>query len=133
VTERRAQFGWNELEQKKVNPLLMFLAYFWGPMPAMIWLAVLVEFIKGCMGDSQAWPDFVVLMILQFANAIVGFIEERNAGDAVAALKNQLAPKCHACRNGSWQTIAGRELVPGDLIEIKLGALLLLLPLRVGC
>jgi len=63
----------------------------------------------------------VVLMVLQFANAIVGFVEERNAGDAIAALKQQLAPKCHVCRNGAWVTIAGKDLVPGDLIEIKLG------------
>ena len=75
-------------------------------------------------GDKEAWPDFVVLMILQFANAIVGFVEERNAGDAVQALKNQLASKCHVCRNGVWATIPGRDLVPGDLIEIKIGDVL---------
>jgi H+-transporting ATPase len=88
----------------------------------------------------------------------VGYIEESNAGDAIAALKQQLAPKCHALRNGQyvattaalrktsnpcfhlpgdpfscvfhdphhypccrWKTVPGRELVPGDLIEIKLG------------
>ena len=62
-----------------------------------------------------------MLLILQFANAIVGFIEERNAGDAVAALKEKLAPQSHVCRNGKWMNLPGRELVPGDLIEIKLG------------
>jgi len=54
----------------------------------------------------------------------VGYIEERNAGDAIAALKQQLAPQCHVCRDGRWQNIPGRELVPGDLIEIKLGDVL---------
>jgi magnesium-transporting ATPase (P-type) len=39
-------------------------------------------------------------MALQFANALVGYIEERNAGDAIAALKKQLAPQSHVCRNG---------------------------------
>ena len=63
-------------------------------------------------------------MILQFANAIVGFVEERNAGDAVQALKNQLASKCHVLRNGVWATIPGRELVPGDMIEIVIGDVL---------
>ena len=62
-----------------------------------------------------------MLMMLQFANATVGYIEERNAGDAIAALKAQLAPQCHVCRNGEWKSIHARELVPGDLIEIKLG------------
>ena len=62
-----------------------------------------------------------MLMMLQFANATVGYIEERNAGDAIAALKAQLAPQCHVCRDGEWKSIHARELVPGDLIEIKLG------------
>ena len=47
---------------------------------------------------------------------VVGYIEERNAGDAIAALKQQLAPQCHVCRNGRWVNMAARELVPGDLI-----------------
>jgi hypothetical protein len=51
VEERRLKWGWNELAEKKVNPILQFLAYFWGPMPCMIWLAVLVEFIKGVLGE----------------------------------------------------------------------------------
>jgi len=52
VEERRLKWGWNELAEKKVNPILQFLAYFWGPMPCMIWLAVAVEFIKGVLGEG---------------------------------------------------------------------------------
>lgn len=62
-----------------------------------------------------------MLFILQFANAIVGYIEERNAGDAIAALKAKLAPQCHVCRDGSWRSMEARNLVPGDLIELKIG------------
>lgn len=80
--ERFATYGLNELPEKKVNPLLMFLAYFWGPMPIMIWAAVLIELGQASAGLG-GWDDFTVLMILQFANAIVGYIEERNAGDAI--------------------------------------------------
>ena len=50
MEERRLKWGWNELAERKVNPILQFLAYFWGPMPCMIWLAVIVEFIKGALG-----------------------------------------------------------------------------------
>jgi len=35
------------------------------------------------------------------------------------ALKNQLAPKCHVCRNGKWQDMPAKNLVPGDLIEVR--------------
>ena len=53
MEERRLKWGWNELAEKKVNPILQFLAYFWGPMPCMIWLAVAVEFIKGVLGEKK--------------------------------------------------------------------------------
>jgi H+-transporting ATPase len=40
---RKAQYGPNQLPEKKVNPVLMFLNYFIGPMPIMIWIAIIVE------------------------------------------------------------------------------------------
>jgi H+-transporting ATPase len=89
-------------------------------MPIMIWIAALVEVVKAAT-LGEGWLDFGVLMVLQFANAIVGYTEESNAGDAVRALKNQLKPKAHVCRDGEWLTRDASELVPGDLIEIKLG------------
>lgn len=82
VESRFAEYGYNELPEKKVNPLLMFLAYFWGPMPIMIWAAAIIELGQSAAGLG-GWDDFTVLMLLQFANAIVGYIEERNAGDAI--------------------------------------------------
>jgi H+-transporting ATPase len=89
-------------------------------MPIMIWIAAAVELVKG-IATGEGWLDFGVLIVLQFANAIVGYVEESNAGDAIAALKNALKPSAHACRDGEWRNVAARELVPGDLIEIKLG------------
>jgi len=86
----------------------------------MIWIAALVEVIKASL-TGDGWLDFGVLMVLQFANALVGYTEERNAGDAIAALKNALKPMAHVCRDGVFSNIAARELVPGDLIEVKLG------------
>ena len=72
----------------------------------MIWIAAGVELTKASSGYG-GWEDFGVLLVLQFANATVGYIEERNAGDAIAALKQQLAPQCHVCRDGIWQNMAG--------------------------
>ena len=101
VAERFEFFGFNELAEKKVHPLLRFLSYFWAPMPIMIWCAALVELIKAS-STGEGWPDFVVLLILQFANGMVGYVEETNAGNAIAALKQRLAPECHVCRNGEY-------------------------------
>jgi H+-transporting ATPase len=60
-----------------------------------------------------------VLIVLLLINGLIGFIEERNAGNAIAALKKSLAPKCSCKRDGHWTVIDAKELVPGDLITMK--------------
>jgi len=116
----QAKWGPNELPEKKRIPLLVFLSYFWGPMPVMIWIAIIIELVKAIL-IGEGWEDFGVLMVLQIANATVGFIEENNAGNAIAALKSALKPRCYVCRNGEWRADDASTLVPGDLIKLKLG------------
>ena len=113
--KRLTQYGPNEIEEKKKNPLLKFLTYFWGPIPWMIEAAVILSAV------AQHWPDFVIIFILLLANAMIGFWEERQAGNAIAALKAQLAIKARVKRDGKWVTPEARELVPGDVIRIRLG------------
>ena len=67
------------------------------------------------------WPDFVIILLLLLANAVVGFWEEHQAGNAIAALKAKLAIKARVKRDGKWITPAARELVPGDVIRLRLG------------
>jgi H+-transporting ATPase len=72
-------------------------------------------------GVVRHWPDFVIILILLFANAIIGFWEERQAGNAIAALKKRLAIVSKAKRDGKWINPPARELVPGDVIRLRLG------------
>ena len=67
------------------------------------------------------WPDFGIILVLLLANAVVGFWEEHQAGNAIAALKAKLAIKARVKRDGKWVTPAARELVPGDVIRLRLG------------
>ena len=67
------------------------------------------------------WPDFCIILVLLVANAVVGFWEEHQAGNAIAALKAKLAIKARVRRDGKWITPAARELVPGDVIRLRLG------------
>jgi H+-transporting ATPase len=113
--KRLTQYGPNEIEEKKTNLLLKFLSYFWGPIPWMIEVAIVLSGIVG------HWPDFFIILLLLFANATVGFVEERQAGDAVEALKARLAIKARVKRDGKWVTPPARELVPGDAIRLRLG------------
>ena len=113
--KRLTQYGPNELEEKKTNPFLKFLTYFWGPIPWMIEVAVI---LSGVVGH---WPDFFIILLLLVSNAVVGFWEERQAGNAIAALKAKLAVKAKVKRDGKWTDPAAREVVPGDVIRLRLG------------
>lgn len=115
VQKRLIEYGPNEIEEKKTNPFLKFLSYFWGPIPWMIEIAVILS------GLVRHWPDFFIILLLLFANALVGFWEEHKAANAIAALKAQLAIKSRVKRGGSWSTAAARELVPGDVIRLRSG------------
>src|ERR1700721_668023 len=97
--KRLIQYGPNEIEEKKSNELLKFLSFFWGPIPWMIEAAVILSAV------ARHWPDFGIILLLLLANAVVGFWEEHQAGNAIAALKATPA----------------RELVPGDVIRVRLG------------
>ena len=113
--KRLTQYGPNEIEEKKTNPFLKFLTYFWGPIPWMIEIAVILSAMV------RHWPDFFIILLLLLANAVVGFWEERQAGNAIEALKAKLAVKARVKRDGKWVNPAARELVPGDVIRMRLG------------
>src|ERR1700728_973689 len=113
--KRLTQYGPNEIKEKKTNELLNFLSYFWGPIPWMIEAAVILSAV------ARHWPDFGIILVLLLANAVVGFWEEHQAGNAIAALKATLAIKARVKRDGKWIPPAARELVPGDVIRVRMG------------
>ncbi|HEY5428505.1 MAG TPA: plasma-membrane proton-efflux P-type ATPase, partial [Solirubrobacteraceae bacterium] len=112
---RLAKYGPNEIAEKKTSSVRALLAYFWGPIPWMIEVAVALSAALG------HWTDFFIILLLLVANAGVGFSEEHQAGKAIAALKAQLAIKARVKRDGKWITPAARELVPGDVIRMRMG------------
>jgi len=113
--KRLTQYGPNEIEEKKTNSFLKFLTCFWGPIPWMIEAAVILSAI------AQHWPDFGIILLLLLTNVVVGFWEEHQAGNAIEALKAKLAIKARVKRDGKWDNPAARELVPGDVIRLRLG------------
>ena len=115
VQRRLTKFGYNELAEEEVNPLLKFLSYLWGPIPWMIEIAAILSAVV------RHWADFWIILTLLVVNAIVGFWEEYQAGNAIAALKKRLALRAKVKRDGAWRTIAARELVPGDVVRLRIG------------
>jgi H+-transporting ATPase len=113
--KRLQQYGPNEIQEKKANPLLKFLRYFWGPIPFMIEAAVVMSAI------IQRWPDFAIILTLLMVNAIVGFWQEHKAGNAIELLKQRLAIKARVLRDGKWQEMSAGKLVPGDIARLRMG------------
>jgi H+-transporting ATPase len=113
--KRLVQDGPNEIAEKKDNPFLKFLTYFWGPIPWMIEAAVILS------GVVRHWADFFIILVLLLSNAVVGFWEEHQAGNAIAALKKKLASTAKVRRDGKWIDSPAREVVKGDVIRLCLG------------
>jgi ferredoxin-NADP reductase len=112
---RLSQYGYNELPEHKTNLFLKLLSYFWGPISWMIEVAAILSAVV------RHWDDFVIILVLLVMNAGVGFWEEFQAGNAIAALKAKLALHARVRRDGVWTTIPARELVPGDVTRVSLG------------
>ena len=115
ASARLGQFGPNAIEEKHTHPLIKFLSFFWGPIPWMIEAAVILSAIV------RHWEDFAIIAIMLLINAVVGFWEEFSADNAIAALKKNLALKARVLRDGAWREIDARQLVPGDIVELRLG------------
>jgi H+-transporting ATPase len=113
--KRLTQYGPNKIEEKKTNAFLKFLSYFWGPIPWMIEAAVILS------GVVRHWLDFFIILFLLFSNAVVAFWEEHQAGNEIAALRAKLATKSTVKRDGKWVNPNVSELVPGDVIRLRLG------------
>ncbi|RCH82098.1 hypothetical protein CU098_002499, partial [Rhizopus stolonifer] len=115
VAERTEKFGLNELPERKRNPIIKFLLYFTGPIAYLIEIACIIAAV---VGD---WLDFGIILALLFINALIGFIEEAKAESALDALRQTLALKTRCWRNGELVEINVKELVPGDIIVLRIG------------
>ncbi|HUT38760.1 MAG TPA: plasma-membrane proton-efflux P-type ATPase [Methanoregula sp.] len=115
VMDLRQRYGFNDIPEEKKHPLLKFLSYFWGPIPWMIEIAAILSAV------ITHWDDFAIILFLLLINAVVGFFQERKAENAIELLRKQLAPDARVLRDSTWQEIPAHELVPGDIVHIRLG------------
>ncbi|MEI6032851.1 MAG: plasma-membrane proton-efflux P-type ATPase [Verrucomicrobiae bacterium] len=112
---RLAEYGANAIVEVKESQLKKFLGYFWGPMP---WMVEAPAIMALAIAD---WVDFGIITFMLVFNAVLGFCEESAASSALAALKNSLALNAKALRDGKWGDVLAADLVPGDIIRVRLG------------
>ncbi|HZD60227.1 MAG TPA: plasma-membrane proton-efflux P-type ATPase [Anaerolineae bacterium] len=115
VKARLEKYGPNEIPEKKVSPFVKFLSYFWGPIPWMIEAAAALSL------TIRRFEDFAIIFALLLLNAVVGFWQGYQASNAIELLKERLAIEARVRRDGEWRDSPARELVPGDVIYIRLG------------
>lgn len=115
AARRLTQYGENALAEKQVSALSRLATYFWGPIPWMIEVAAVLAALVA------HWADFSIIFSLLLLNAAVGFWQEHKADTAIAALKQRLALQARVLRDGRWRELPARELVPGDVVLIRLG------------
>ncbi|KAH9734222.1 ATPase 11 plasma membrane-type-related [Citrus sinensis] len=120
--QRLSTFGYNKLEEKRESKILKFLGFMWNPLSwVMEAAAIMAIVLANGGGKPPEWQDFIGITTLLLINSTVCFIQENNAGAASAALMARLAPKAKVLRDGNWKEEDAANLVPGDVISVKLG------------
>ncbi|MFO8009771.1 MAG: HAD-IC family P-type ATPase [Dehalococcoidia bacterium] len=115
---RLSKYGYNELKFKKSSALLRFLLQFKN---ALIYVLIAAAIVTAILGH---FTDTVVILIVVFANAIIGFIQEGKAEASMQALTEMMVPECTVLRDGIRKEIPARELVPGDIVLLEEGDLI---------
>jgi H+-transporting ATPase len=112
---RLTRYGYNEIEEPEEPLWHRVFRRFWGPIPWMIELAALLSAVV------QKWDDFIIIAIMLLVNAGLDFFQEHRALNALKALKQRLTAEIIVLRDRAFRTLAARELVPGDIIKLRIG------------
>jgi H+-transporting ATPase len=118
VQKRLAQYEYNEVPEKKVSFWARLGKRFWGIIPWMLEATAIVTLVLG------KYPQALVIVFLLLFNAGMSLWREGRAKAAMAKLKQRLRIQSRVKRDGKWSTVPARELVPGDLVRLRIGDLL---------
>ena len=110
-----ARHGTNAVEEERPRPWLALAGKFWAPIPWMLEGAIVLEFLLG-----RAIEAGIIGSLLVF-NAILAFFQEGRAQTALDLLREQLEIQARVLRDGKWQRLPARDLVPGDVVHLRMG------------
>lgn len=115
--QRRLQlYGPNELQQRKAtSPLRLILAQFNQPL---IFVLLAAAAVTGVLGE---WVEMGVILGVVVVNALVGFVQESKALQAIMALAQSMRAEAYVLREGHRHKVSASELVPGDVVMLEAG------------
>ncbi|QPN58939.1 HAD-IC family P-type ATPase [Synechococcus sp. CBW1002] len=105
LTIRGGKPGWLKFLLQFNNPLLITL--------------LVVGAVKALLGHPR---DALVIWSVTVINAVIGFVQESRAENAIAALARSVRTEVEVVRGGTRQRLASEQLVPGDLVQLEAGA-----------
>ncbi len=115
VTRLLAEYGPNVIAEDKPNPYRLFFKKLWGPVPWMLEATLVLELIMG--NDIEG----MIIGFLLVFNAILGFMHQQKAQNALNMLRTRLQIMARVLRDGAWKQVASSELVPGDYVHLRVG------------
>lgn len=116
AARRLEEAGPNELTFARITPWWrVLLRQFASPLIAILLVAAVITAVQ------QYWVDSVAIMIVLVLNATLGFVQERKAEADVRALQQLSTPTCRVLRGGFERVVAGRDVVPGDVVLLESG------------
>jgi len=115
VQARLQRFGYNEITAREEPLWHRVFRRFWGPIPWMIEVAAILSAVVG------KWDDFVIISIMLLVNAGLDFFQEHRSLNSLKALKQRITAEIIVLRDGSFKSIPARELVPGDIVRLRIG------------
>ena len=115
VAERLQKYGLNTVREEHANPLLVFLGKFWAPVPWMLEATIALQLVLGKAAEAT------IIAVLLVFNSILSFFEEAQSNKALALLRKRLSSQARVLRDGRWQLLPAQELVPGDVVHLRMG------------
>jgi H+-transporting ATPase len=115
ASERLRHFGPNAMPEERPHPWRTLLGKFWAPVPWMLELTIVLELVLGRHTEAA-----IIGALLMF-NAVLSFAQENRAQKALTLLRQRLTIQVRVLRDGRWQLLSARELVPGDVIHVRMG------------
>ena len=113
---RLEKYGPNELVEKGAKSPWLIL---WDQMKEMMVILLLVAALVSLLLGE--YSDAVIIMAIVILNAVIGFSQEYQAEQAIAALKKMSVPNVQVRRGGHTVEISSLELVPGDIVRLETG------------
>ena len=112
---RAGIFGYNEVKKQRRNPAVEFLSHYWGPMP---WLLELTMILSGFL---KHYTELIIIFVLLTINAVIGMLNNRKSQKALELLEKKLSITTKILRDRKWIIKNIKEIVPGDIVSVGLG------------